>query len=70
MVKIAFGTGGKFRFQRVLDAAEGFVLGACVTVLLLAVNSCNVYGQIYIYIYMYIYIFVPRSQPELLGLVV
>lgn len=49
--KLRLGLVENFGFSGYLVAAEGFVLAALVTVLLLAVRSCIVYGQIHIYLY-------------------
>jgi hypothetical protein len=49
--KLRLGLVENFGFSGYLFAAGGFVLAALVTVLLLTVRSCIVYGQIHIYFY-------------------
>ena len=46
-VKITFGTACKIWFRQVLRRGKCSVLAPCVTLVLLVVHSCIVYGQIY-----------------------
>ena len=62
MVKITFGPGGKFRFQRVLSRGRRVRRGC--------VSFSFVTGSPFLYcLWTDTYIFLPRSQLQLLGLV-